>query len=196
MNIQPNQNELDYQQQEAMIDDQYRFRTKGNIETPSDINRSTGSFSTTSSSNSSGNTTNHVVSFGTVTLREYERKLNVQADVDLGLTIGWKFLQHPPIDVDSFTRNEDEYREAESTSEGDRAQLLLNSGYSKRRLRSAMRRRHRQMDDGDSTSTNYKSMILPHAILSGPSRIFHKISNGAKWLLPSPSLVEEPNFLY
>jgi hypothetical protein len=183
-----------YTSPEAIIEGQKRcLTTSDNYDTRSYVNPSTEASVIRSSSSSSTNdnggiVTKNVVSFGTVTLREYERKLNVQADVDLGLTIGWKFLQHPPIDVDSFTRDraDQKYRGAESTSEGERAKLLLESGYSKRRLRSAIRRRHRQLDD---------AMRIPHSILSGPSRIVQKISNVAKSLLPSYS-VEDTIFFY
>lgn len=148
------------------------------------------SSSHSSRSHSSTSTSQRGVSFSTVTLREYERKLNVQADVDLGLTIGWKFFQHSPMDVDSFTRNEDEYREAKLTSEGERAELLLESGYSKRRLRSAMRRRHRQMDGGnddyDDTDSNHKepSIRIPQVIWSSPSILCHKIFKKGATRLP------------
>jgi hypothetical protein len=102
------------------------------------------------------------------------------------------------MNIEMFPRNkDDEYREAELTSEGERAELLLESGYSKRQLRSAMRMRHRQLDDNDSYSNNEAMRKrIPSVILSGPARIGQKIADRAKWLWPSPSLVEQPTFFY
>jgi hypothetical protein len=122
-------------------------------------------------SSNSSNTSASNVSFGTVTLREYEREIDKQADVDLGLTIGWKFHEHSPMDVNEFSPA---YREIEPTSEGERASILLENGFSKRQLRSAIRQRHRHLDRDDDVS-------LPKAVISVPTLVMQKISKGFKW---------------
>lgn len=133
------------------------------------LNMDTSSADSTSSSNS--------VSWGNVSRRVYEREIDYQADIDLGLTIGWKFNELSPVDLNSFTQ-EDEYREAEIMSEGERAQILLENGFSRRQLRSAIKRTHRRLDKDVSS--------LPKAVLSAPARILKNVSKGAKRILLSP----------
>jgi hypothetical protein len=124
---------------------------------------------------STTSSTTSTVTFGTVTIREYERQLdNCNTDVDLGLSIGWKFRQHGPIDVDTYNKyssnkqdDGESYREAIYTSEEDRARILLACGYSRRALRTAWVRKY----DGDEDSVE-----MPYAIRSLPGRMMYSIS--------------------
>ena len=130
-----------------------------------------------SSSDSSTNSVNSV-SFGTVTMREYERQIDNLADVDLGLTLGWNFQEHSPKTVDEFSSSSDNHhqqrRYMEPTSEGERADILLENGYSKRQLRSAIQRRHRRMDSDEIVS-------MPKSVKSTPTRVLRKVYKGVKW---------------
>jgi hypothetical protein len=124
---------------------------------------------------SATSSTTSTVTFGTVTIREYERQLdNCNTDVDLGLSIGWKFRQHGPIDVDTYNKyssnkqdDGESYREVVYTSEEDRARILLACGYSRRALRTAWLRKY----DGDEDSVE-----MPYAIRSLPDRMMYSIS--------------------
>ena len=80
--------------------------------------------------------------FGNVTIREYERKIDTATDVDLGLTIGWKFEESKPVDLDHLENSRKSirksYADPDLTDEMDRANILLAAGYSKDELRSAI----------------------------------------------------------
>mmetsp|Transcript_19873 Transcript_19873/g.35848 ORF Transcript_19873/g.35848 Transcript_19873/m.35848 type:complete len:180 (+) Transcript_19873:228-767(+) len=171
-----------YQRQEAMNEDD---RSEG-CSSFDDVDGSNNADSDFSTSNNSRSVS---VSFGTVTLREYERKLDQNVDVDLGLTLGWRFSEHEPVDIDSLTPERD-YREAGSTSEGERAQILLANGYSKRQLRSALRRKHREMGDNESSP-----LSIPKSILSIPVRMMRSVSKKTKKLALS-GFSDEQSFLY
>ena len=122
-------------------------------------------------STSTASSTTSTVTFGTVTIREYERQLDSNTDVDLGLSIGWKFRQHGPVDVDMYEDPEEDdgcHRDAFYTSEEERARILLASGYSKGQLRKAFRRKY----DGDEDLVE-----MPYIIRSLPSQMMYSISN-------------------
>ena len=104
-----------------------------------------------------------VVSFGTVTVREYERKLLdatdceysiVSGNVNLGLAIGWEYVEFEPIDVHSIP-TKTFFVEAELTTEVERAKLLLATGaYTKQELRSALELKNRRRSGGGSGDNN------------------------------------------
>lgn len=130
---------------------------------------------------SSDDNSNHHrdVSFGTITVREYERKLDrANSDTTLGLTIGWRYIQHEPVPVDSFKGEDEDFREAEMVSDDDRARILLENGYSKRELRAALK--HQWELSGD----NQRSVMLK-PLRSIPTKLARKISKGTKHFLMS-----------
>ena len=126
-----------------------------------------------SSNNSSSSSvaSSNSVSFGTVTMREFEREIAPESDVSLGLTIGWKFHEHTPMPVDEVRSS---YREIEPKSEGERVNILLDSGFTKRQLRSAIRERHRRMHSEDD-------MKLPKSVTSAPTLALRKVAKGVKF---------------
>jgi hypothetical protein len=126
------------------------------------------------------------VSFGNVTIREYERKLDEKATPTLGLTLGWKFIEHDPIGVDTFKSDKSEYREANTTSEGERADILLANGYSRRMLRKALKQKKREDDADDNEDGTKRSM--PKSLLCLPSRMMRSI---AKKMVIAPSSVAD-----
>ena len=103
------------------------------------ITNNTNSNSKSNSDNASFHST---VSFGTVMIREYERKLDTYSDCYLGLTIGWEYTELEPTDMHKIAVKE-YYGEAELTTEVDRAKILLAAGYTKQGLRSALELQYR-----------------------------------------------------
>jgi len=113
--------------------------------------------------NSSSSNSSSVVSFGTVTVREYERKLldttdceysNVNGNVNLGLAIGWEYMELEPIDVHSIP-TKIYFAEAELTTEVERAKILLATGaYTKQELRSALESKNRRPRSGGKNNGN------------------------------------------
>jgi hypothetical protein len=128
---------------------------------------------------SSHDRSNHYrdVSFGTTTVREYERKLDsANPDTALGLTIGWRYVQHEPVTVDFFKGDDEGFREAELMSDEDRAIILLENGYSKRVLRAALKKQWER-------SGEYQSMVMLKPLRSIPTRVARKISKGTTHFL-------------
>lgn len=126
--------------------------------------------------------THHRVSFGTTTVREYERKLDrPNSDTALGLTIGWRYIQHEPVTVDIFKGEDEGFREAEMTSDEDRATILLENGYSKRELRAALKHQW-------ELSGNNQSSVMLKPLRSVPTSLAKKILKGTKQFLLSSLL--------
>lgn len=135
-----------YRRQEATVAaDETDNPLYNNISTASSDN-STGSWHSSCSSVTS-------IRFGNVNIREYERKLDPNADVDLGLTLGWRYNEHQPQHLDKVHKDDNnhntdnrEFLYGETTTnpmtEMERAEILLASGYSKRQLRSALHKQH------------------------------------------------------
>jgi len=133
--------------------------TKSSIRT----RKSSNSSSSNSKNSSKSSSSSSVVSFGTVTIREYERKLldttdceysNVNGNVNLGLAIGWEYIELQPIDVHSIPTKV-YFAEAELTTEVERAKILLATGaYTKQELRSALELKHRRSGSGGNNRGN------------------------------------------
>ncbi|KAL3914129.1 MAG: hypothetical protein SGARI_000289 [Bacillariaceae sp.] len=104
-------------------------------------------------------------------MREYEREILPESDVDLGLTLGWRFQERTPMQVDEVSTG---YRDIEPISEGERVNILLDSGYSKRQLRSAIRERHRRMNSDDGVK-------MPKSVASTPTLVLKKVARGVKF---------------
>ena len=121
------------------------------------------------SSNSSIGSSNSV-SFGTIHMREYEREILPESDVDLGLTLGWQFQEHAPIQVDEVASR---HHDIEPKSEGERVNILLESGFSKRQLRSAIKERHRRINSDD--------LRIPTSVTSTPTLVLRKVAKGVKF---------------
>lgn len=117
------------------------------------------------------------VSFGTTTLREYERKLDsARDDTALGLTIGWRYIEHEPVPVESFRRGDKDFGKARMISDVDRANILLKTGYTKRELRAALKQQRERNPDIGGT-------IMLKPLRSMPTILAKRVSKGTKHFL-------------
>jgi hypothetical protein len=103
---------------------------------------------------------------------------SANSDTALGLTLGWRYIEHEPIPVDSFEGSEGHFREAEIISDANRARILLETGYSKRELRAALKRQSGRNPDVQS------SFIL-EPLRGRHTKMVNKISKGTKHFLKS-----------
>lgn len=86
------------------------------------------------------------VRFGTVAIREYERRIGVEnRDIDLGLAIDWAYEEGEPISLDSIEPKES-YQIAEAIDGMQRARILMASGYTDEELQAAIDARHEQQN--------------------------------------------------
>mmetsp|Transcript_13212 Transcript_13212/g.14156 ORF Transcript_13212/g.14156 Transcript_13212/m.14156 type:complete len:224 (+) Transcript_13212:41-712(+) len=137
--------------------------------------------------NSNSSNSSSVVSFGTVTVREYERKLldttdceysNVNGNVNLGLAIGWEYMELEPIDVHSIP-TKIYFAEAELTTEVERAKILLATGaYTKQELRSALesknRRRSGGKNNGNANNNNTDPLVDDNKKVATLKRVYKR----------------------
>mmetsp|Transcript_13838 Transcript_13838/g.30935 ORF Transcript_13838/g.30935 Transcript_13838/m.30935 type:complete len:194 (-) Transcript_13838:864-1445(-) len=79
----------------------------------------------------------HGVAFGTVAIREYERQIDIDADVPIGLMIGWDYTELQPIGIDSMPCKDCCYQVAEKTTELKRADILFETGFTREELKLA-----------------------------------------------------------
>ena len=148
------------------------------------ITSNTNSNSKINSNNASIQST---VSFGTVMIREYERKLDTYSDCYLGLTIGWEYTELEPTDMHKIAVKED-YGEAELTTEVDRAEILLAVGYTKQELRSALDLQHRggSKDASSGLARNIQTKNLLNKkfefkrVLKNPRQMMKRVSGTTK----------------
>ena len=148
------------------------------------ITNNTNSNSKSNSDNASFHST---VSFGTVMIREYERKLDTYSDCYLGLTIGWEYTELEPTDMHKIAVKED-YGEAELTTEVDRAKILLAAGYTKQGLRSALELQYRggSKDASSGLARNIQTKNLLgkkfefRHVLKNPRQMMKRVSGTTK----------------
>ena len=140
-----------------------------------------------SNSNSNNASIHSTVSFGTVMIREYERKLDTYSDCYLGLTIGWEYTELEPTDMHKIAVKED-YGEAELTTEVDRAKILLAAGYTKQGLRSALELQYRggSKDASSGLARNIQTKNLLNKkfefkrVLKNPRQMMKRVSGTTK----------------
>ncbi|OEU07053.1 hypothetical protein FRACYDRAFT_252155 [Fragilariopsis cylindrus CCMP1102] len=138
-------------------------------------------------SNSNNASIHSTVSFGTVMIREYERKLDTYSDCYLGLTIGWEYTELEPTDMHKIAVKED-YGEAELTTEVDRAKILLAAGYTKQGLRSALELQHRggskDASSGLARNTQTRNLLDKtfefKRVLKNPRQMMKRVSGTTK----------------
>ena len=142
---------------------------------------------TNSNSNSNNASIHSTVSFGTVMIREYERKLDTYSDCYLGLTIGWEYTELEPTDMHKIAVKED-YGEAELTTEVDRAKILLAAGYTKQELRSALDLQYRggskDASSGLARNTQTRNLLDKKfefkRVLKNPRQMMKRVSGTTK----------------
>eukprot|EP00536_Pseudo-nitzschia_multiseries_P005811 jgi/Psemu1/13643/gm1.13643_g len=114
------------------------------------------------------------VCFGTVTIREYERKIDVVGGMDLGLAIGWNYVELEPVPLDSIEAK-DSYGPAELKDEVQRAYILMATGYTRGELREALNfKLQRNRRGSEDTKVAFSK------ILRKPAKMMKMISGGAR----------------